>query len=157
MISKVLILLLFGSIWVQELYCQTSEFETKTKSFRAAQEYGLDYSPKLIRVRNLKLEDVRAISPDDQFFVLQLSDPKSGLRRGERLNGAPFDPYQFLFCIDEALARTLLTENDSWIGKNVNIFFRVEDLGLTALTYVARVVRIELLSEEKKIIKSISF
>ena len=134
--------------------------KTVTRKLKSLQRFGETYTPHIIKISKVKLEDIRVIG-EDWFYGLQLFDPKSNFRRGEKPPDAKnqkfsFSSYEFLICTDDTVGKQIMANKDKWLNRNVNVYFETQDRGLTIATYVGYVTRIELLDDNNKVLETLS-
>jgi hypothetical protein len=114
-----------------------------------------EYIPGTLKIARVVLEDFRPVE-DDWVHVFQLYDPKSKVRRGEIVDGRPYEAHSFLICTDEEIGKPLLERKDRWLNRSVNVYLKITDRGLTTHMYVGYVTKIELLDEKGHVIESLS-
>ena len=126
----------------------------RTVALNRAGEYPNRYLPGTFRIPNVILEDVRPVQ-GSWPYVLQLYDPVTSFRRGHELNGSPFDPHDFLICAAQAVGTSLLERKDKWRNHRVNVYFIMQDVGLTVFIYAGYVTKLELLDDSGKVIDTL--
>jgi hypothetical protein len=122
---------------------------------RQVGRYAEDYTPGTLKIARVVLEDFRSVE-DDWVHVFQLFDPRSKVRRGEMVNGRPYEAHSFLICTDEEIGKPLLLRKERWLNRSVNVYIKVIDRGLTTHMYVGYVTKVELLDEKGRVIESLS-
>lgn len=134
---------------------RTKAPRVRSISLRDVGRYGNEYTPHTLKISNLVLEDVRKLMDKWHEYVLQLYDPRADIRRGVKdKDGTSFDPHHFMICVDD-LGKPLLERKDKWLNNKVNVYLRMQDLGLTTNMYVGYVVKIEFLDEKGKVVDTI--
>ena len=127
----------------------------RSVSLRQVGRYAEDYTPGTLKIARVVLEDFRPVE-DDWVHVFQLYDLKSGVRRGEVVNGRPYGAHSFLICTNEEIGKPLLERKEKWLNRNVNVYLKIIDRGLTTHMYVGYVTKVELLDEKGRVVESIS-
>jgi hypothetical protein len=128
----------------------------KTVSLLKIRKYGVDYTAKTLKISNVILEDVRGFE-NDWAHLFQLYDPRTKFRRGAKTeNENPCCIQEFSIFADEEIGKPLVEQKDVWLNKRVNVYVRITDRGLTPLTYIGYVVKVELLNEKGKVEKTLS-
>ena len=127
----------------------------RSTSLRDVGRYANAYTPQTLKISNVVLEDVRKLLDQWDEYVLQLYDPRAGIRRGVKAqDGSSFDPHHFLICAGD-LGKPLIERKEKWLNNKVNVYLRIEDLGLTTNIYVGFVVKIEFQDEKGKVVDTI--
>jgi hypothetical protein len=127
----------------------------KTVSLRKIGKYGGDYTDKTLKISNVILEDVRGFE-NDWAHLFQLYDPRTKFRRGAKTeNENPCCIREFSIFSDEEIGKPLLEQKDVWVNRRLNIYVQITDRGLTPLTYIGYVVKVELLNEKGKVEKTL--
>ena len=123
----------------------------KTVSLREVAKYGINYTPRTVKIANVVLEDVRAF-PNDWAHLFQLYDPRAKFRRGAfRENENPCCIQEFSIFADDGIGKLLVEKKAEWINKRVNVYLNITDRGLTPWTNIGLVVKVERLNEKGKI------
>ena len=124
----------------------------KTVSLREVAKYG---GSRTVKIANVVLEDVRAF-PNDWAHLFQLYDPRAKFRRGAfRENENPCCIQEFSIFADDGIGKLLVEKKAEWINKRVNVYLIITDRGLTPLTNIGLVVKVERLNEKGKIEKTL--
>jgi hypothetical protein len=118
-------------------------------------EYPNQYVPGTFKIPNVVLEDVRRLE-NDVIHVLQLYDPKTKFRHGERGKNATFNTYDFLTCTREDLGQALIERKEKWFNRRVNVYLIMQDVGLTVFHYVGYIKKIELLDEKGAVVETLT-
>ncbi|HEX5873013.1 MAG TPA: hypothetical protein VFY60_00105 [Pyrinomonadaceae bacterium] len=127
----------------------------RTISLEKFGEYPNRYREGTFKIPNVVLEDVRLAGENDPISVLQVYDPRSGARRGEPFEGAPFHPHEFLICTGPEIGKPLAEQKDKWLKQRVNLYAIRQDMGITVWVYTGYVTKIELLDAKGKVVQTL--
>ena len=124
----------------------------KSVSLRKVGRFGGCSTDNTIRIKNVVLERVRTFE-GDWVHLFQLYDPRAKFRRGVFEGPSPGSIPEFAIVTNEAIGKVLVEQKAEWFDRRVNVYLSITDLGLTPLTCVGYVVRVERLNEKGKVDK----